>query len=191
MTVDLLKRIHGRWSCVPLAFAFYLRRQTLSRPCIRVRGRALVFQTKFAQAVALIARLATVFAQVPILVVTDSWFGNAGLLKSLRAACGPQSASAPARIEAPEGVVYCGGGAVKLQIEYSILEQPADKWDARVTVNGETRRAMTAHSFFGKSKPPRGFVVALLGEDRSEFLVFKDGDQDWLEFGDYTYRKCN
>lgn len=117
--------------------------------------------------------------------------GSGAAIRSLRAACGPQSASAPARIEAPEGVVYCGGGAVKRQIEYSILEQPADKWDARVTVNGETRRAMTAHSFFGKSKPPRGFVVALLGEDRSEFLVFKDGDQDWLEFGDYTYRKCN
>ena len=34
-----------------------------------------------------------------------------------------------------------------------------------VTVNGETMRAMTAYSFFGKSQPPRGFVVALLGED--------------------------
>jgi hypothetical protein len=52
-------------------------------------------------------------------------------------------------------------------------------------------RAMTAYSYFGNSKPPRGFVVALLGEDRSELLVFKDGNQDWLEFGDYTYRKCN
>ena len=33
--------------------------------------------------------------------------------------------------------------------------------------------------------------LALLGEDRSEFLVFKAGDEDWLEFGDHTYRKCN
>jgi hypothetical protein len=117
--------------------------------------------------------------------------GSGAAIESLRAACGPRSASAPARIEAPEGVVYCGGGAIKRQIEYRILEQPADKWDARVTVNGETLRAMTAYSFFGKSQPPRGFVVALLGEDRSEFLVFKDGDEDWLEYGDYTYRKCN
>jgi hypothetical protein len=117
--------------------------------------------------------------------------GSGAAIKSLRAACGPQSASAPARNEAPEGVVYCGGGVVKRQIEYSILEHPADKWDARVTVNGETLRAMTAYSYFGKSEPPRGFVVALLGEDRSEFLVFKDGDEDWLEFGDYTYRTCN
>ena len=30
-----------------------------------------------------------------------------------------------------------------------------------------------------------------LDEDRSELLVFRDGDEDWLEFGDYTYRKCN
>jgi hypothetical protein len=117
--------------------------------------------------------------------------GSGAAIKSLRAACGARTGSAPAPAEAPEGVVYCGGGAVKRQIEYRILENPEDKWDARVTVNGETMRAMTAYSYFGKSKPPRGFVVALLGEDRSEFLVFKDGDQDWLEFGDYTYRKCN
>jgi hypothetical protein len=99
-------------------------------------------------------------------------------------------ASTPPPVEAPEGVVYCGGGAVKRQIEYRILEKPEDKWDARVTINGEAIRAMTAYSYFGKSKPPRGFVVALLGEDRSEFLVFRLGDEDWLEFGDYTYRKC-
>jgi hypothetical protein len=123
--------------------------------------------------------------------------GSGASISSLRAACSgrsarvPPAARAPATFEAPEGVVYCGGGAVKRQIEYVILPNPRDKWDARVTVNGETIRAMTAYSFFGNSAPPRGFVVALLGEDRSEFLVFRDGDQDWLEFGDYTYRKCN
>jgi hypothetical protein len=37
---------------------------------------------------------------------------------------------------------------------------------------------MTAYSFFSKPEPPRGFVVALLGEDRSEFLIFKDADED-------------
>jgi hypothetical protein len=117
--------------------------------------------------------------------------GSAAAIESLRAACSSRTGSAPAPVEAPEGVVYCGGGAVKRQIEYRILEKPEDKWDARVTVNGETMRAMTAYSYFGKSKPPQGFLLALLGEDRSEFLVFKDGDEDWLEFGDYTYRKCN
>lgn len=117
--------------------------------------------------------------------------GSGAAIRSLRTACGPSAVSAPARIEAPEGVVYCGGGGIKRQIEFTILEKPEEKWDARVTVNGETLRAMTAYSYFGKSEPPRGFVVALLREDRAEFLVFKDGDEDWLEFGDYTYRKCN
>jgi len=117
--------------------------------------------------------------------------GSAAAIKALRAACGPRAESTGARVEAPEGVVYCGGGAIKRQIEFTILAKPMDKWDARVTINGETMRAMTAYSYFGKSRQPRGFVVALLGEDRSEFLVFKDGGEDWLEFGDYTYRKCN
>lgn len=93
--------------------------------------------------------------------------------------------------EAPEGVVYCGGGVVKRQIEYTILKEREGEWDARVTVNGKTIRALTAYSYFGNDPLPHGFVVALLGEDRSEFLVFRDGGQDWLEFGDYTYRKCN
>ena len=117
--------------------------------------------------------------------------GSGAAIRSLRTACGPRADSAPARVEAPEGVVYCGGGGIKRRIEFTILKNPTDQWDARVTINGETMRAMTAYSYFGKSEPPRGFVVALLGEDRAEFLVFKDGDEDWLEFGDYTYRKCN
>ena len=106
-------------------------------------------------------------------------------------ACGSSNADTNTSVEAPEGVVYCGGGGVKRQIEYVILQNAQDQWDARVTINGETIRAMTAYSYFGNSKPPKGFVVALLGEDRSEFLVFRDGDKDWLEFGDYEYRKCN
>jgi hypothetical protein len=84
VTVGLLKPIHGRWSCMPLAFAFYLRRESVSRGCIRVRGKAVVFADKFTQAVALIARLGGFFRQVPVLVVTDSWFGNNGLFKPLR-----------------------------------------------------------------------------------------------------------
>jgi hypothetical protein len=90
VTVGLLKLTHGRWSCLPLAFDFYLRLKTLRAGCLRVRGQVLVFQTKFAQAVRLIERLAGVFVAVPILVVTDSWFGNQGLLKPLRAALGPR-----------------------------------------------------------------------------------------------------
>ena len=90
VTVGLLKQIHGRWSCLPLAFAFYFRLQTLAARCIRVRGEAVVFQTKFAQAVRLIGDLAKVFPKTPILVTADSWFGNKGLLRPLRAALGPR-----------------------------------------------------------------------------------------------------
>jgi hypothetical protein len=88
VTVGLLTPVHGRWSCIPLAFGFYLRRQTLSAGCIRLRRKALVFNDKFAQAVALIARLGAFFRQAPVLVVTDSWFGNNGLFKPLRARLG-------------------------------------------------------------------------------------------------------
>ena len=90
VTLGLLKVIDGRRACLPLAFAFYLRLQTLRAGCLRVRGEAVVFQSKFAQAVRLVAALARVFGQTPILVVADSRFGNNGLLKPLRAALGPR-----------------------------------------------------------------------------------------------------
>ena len=38
---------------------------------------------------------------------------------------------------------------------------------------------------------PEGFVVALLGEDRSEFLVYDRNGEAWVEYGDYAYRPCN
>jgi hypothetical protein len=91
VTLGLLTSIHGRWCCVPLAFGFYLRRKTLRAGCLRVRGKALVFADKFAQAVALIVRVGAVFADAPVLVVTDSWFGNNGLLKPLRACLGERA----------------------------------------------------------------------------------------------------
>jgi hypothetical protein len=124
--------------------------------------------------------------------------GSSKAIKSLRASCGSSVTSSPnsgasssQAMEAPEGIVYCGGGAVKRVIEYAIIGKPGDQWDAIVTVNGETVRAMTAYSFFGNSQPPAGFQVALLGEDRSEFLVFSQGGRNWLEFGDYQYDQCN
>jgi hypothetical protein len=73
---------------VSFGLGFYLRRQTLRAACIRLRRKALVFTDKFAQAVELIARLGRFLAQAPVLVVTDSWFGNNGLFKPLRARLG-------------------------------------------------------------------------------------------------------
>ncbi len=116
--------------------------------------------------------------------------GSSAAIQSLRSAC-DADASERASYEAPEGIVYCGGGAIKRQIEYVILDRPDGEWDAQVTVNGDTSRAMTAYSYFGNSEPPEGFVVALLGEDRSEFLIFSKGSANWLEYGDYRYDQCN
>ena len=94
-------------------------------------------------------------------------------------------------MEAPSGIVYCGGGKIKRQIEFSISPNAQDQWDARVTISGKTIKAMTAYSYFGNHPVPKGFIVALLGEDKSEILVFKADGKNWLEFGDYTYRQCN
>ncbi|WP_170445372.1 hypothetical protein [Ruegeria arenilitoris] len=116
--------------------------------------------------------------------------GSGTAIRSLRSAC-DSGASQGASYEAPEGIVYCGGGAIKRQIEYLILDNPEGEWDARVSVNGESIRAMTAYSYFGNYEPPAGFVVALLGEDRSEFLIFSEGSANWLEYGDYRYDQCN
>jgi hypothetical protein len=88
VTLGLLLRIHERWCCVPLAFAFYLRRTLLRAGCVRVRGKAVVFADKLTQAQGLIGRVARCFAQTPILVVCDSWFGNNGLFKPLRESLG-------------------------------------------------------------------------------------------------------
>ena len=117
--------------------------------------------------------------------------GSSRAIRSLRSACASAPQTESNLTEAPEGIVYCGGGQVKRQIEYLILDDAQNEWDAIVTVNGKTTRAMTAYSYFGNAQPPRGFVVALLGEDRSEFLIFKDVNRDYIEFGDYQYNQCN
>ena len=116
--------------------------------------------------------------------------GSGAAIRSLRAECRELDQSATP-LEAPEGVVYCGGGGIKRQIEFVILDDASDQWDARVTVNGETQRAMTAYSYFGNTEPVKDFVVALLAEDRSEFLIFRNRRENWLEFGDYRYDQCN
>ncbi|WP_139251157.1 hypothetical protein [Roseibium suaedae] len=93
-------------------------------------------------------------------------------------------------LEAQEGIIYCGGGDVKRRIQYEIMDRSGGEWDALITVDGTQVRAMTAYSYFGNSLPPGGFIVALLGEDNSEVLVFQQGETSWLEFGDYRYDKC-
>ena len=91
VTVGLLRIIHGRWACLPLAWAFYLRGVTVRREQRTLQGQRVVFQTKFAQAVDRIKHLAVVFADVPVVVVTDSWFGNNGLWQPLCTALGARA----------------------------------------------------------------------------------------------------
>ena len=116
--------------------------------------------------------------------------GSAAAIRSLRAECRGTRQSSTS-MEAPEGVVYCGGGGIKRQIEYIILDNSSDEWDARVTINGETQRAMTSYSYFGNAQTPKNFVVALLAEDAPELLIFRNGNENWLELGDYRYDQCN
>ena len=90
--VGLLKSIKGRWACLPLAFRFYLPQKAIEAQTLNVKtgGKVPPFETKLAQASAMIITIASHFAGVPVLVVTDSWFGNNGLFKPVREALGMQ-----------------------------------------------------------------------------------------------------
>jgi len=88
VTVGLLKKIHERWCCLPLAFACYLRQKTVAAGYAGPRRQTMVFRTKFEQAVSLIDRVARAFSPAKILVITDSWLENNGLLKPLRSHLG-------------------------------------------------------------------------------------------------------
>ena len=84
VTLGLRRPIDGRWCCLALAFAFYLRREQLRAGCVRLRGTAVRFADKLTQAQGWIERLARCLAGAPLLVVCDSWFGNNGLFKPPR-----------------------------------------------------------------------------------------------------------
>ena len=84
--VGLLKRIKGRWACLPLAHRFYLPKKAIEAKLdnMKISGNDSSFQTKLNQAVEMLIQLAHHFAGVPVTVVCDSWFGNDGLFKPLR-----------------------------------------------------------------------------------------------------------
>ena len=83
--IGLLKRIKGRWCCLPLAFRFYLMKKMIEMQSVTAQktGRMVPFQTKMAQAVDMLQSVAASLTGYPVLVVADSWFGNAGLWKPL------------------------------------------------------------------------------------------------------------
>jgi hypothetical protein len=81
--VGLLKRIKGRWACLPLAHRFYLPKKAIASKLdtMNISGKPTLFQTKLQQASEMLVQLAHHFVGVPVTVVCDSWFGNDGLFK--------------------------------------------------------------------------------------------------------------
>jgi len=90
VTIGLLKQIKGRWACLPLAARFYLQQKTIKNKVSKANQEteALPFQSKFTQATEMLEEVAKFFHDSTILVVTDSWFGNNGMLKPTRKAIG-------------------------------------------------------------------------------------------------------
>jgi hypothetical protein len=85
VSIGLLKRIKGRWCCLPLAWRFYFMRKDIEAKAVtaQIRGEVAEFRSKMAQAVEMLMAVAAHFVGVPVLVVTDSWFGNDGLWRPL------------------------------------------------------------------------------------------------------------
>ena len=85
VAIGLLKIVKGRWCWLPLAFRFYLMRKDIEANAVtaQVRGQAVAFQSKMAQAAEMLCAVARQFVGTPVLVVADSWFGNDGLRRPL------------------------------------------------------------------------------------------------------------
>jgi len=84
--IGLLKHIKGRWACLPLAHKFYLPKKAIASKSknMNIPNEISFFSTKLQQAAEMIIQIAHHFANVPVTVVCDSWFGNDGLFKPVR-----------------------------------------------------------------------------------------------------------
>ncbi len=80
LAVGLLKKVKSRWACLPLDFQFYIMKKDIEAETINVKqkGKVLPFQTKMDQAASMLKEIQAYYEK-PVLVVTDSWFGNNGL----------------------------------------------------------------------------------------------------------------
>ena len=85
VSIGLLKRIKGRWCCLPMAFRFYFMKKDIDAQTINteISGKTVSFQSKMTQAVDMLTSVAARFSGTSILVVADSWFGNDGLVRPL------------------------------------------------------------------------------------------------------------
>ncbi len=74
VSIGLLKMVKGRWAYLPLAFRFYHMKKDIDAGKVKVKSKKLPFQTKFEQAVEMLSKISDAFRDLPVLVVTDSWF---------------------------------------------------------------------------------------------------------------------
>lgn len=88
VSIGLLKIVKGRWACLPWALRFYHMKKTIEAGNVKINSKTVPFQTKFDQAVEMLCNISKAFRDTPLLVVTDSWFGNDGLFKPLRKSVG-------------------------------------------------------------------------------------------------------
>ena len=90
VAVGLLKSVKGRWACLFLDFRFYFAKKTIDaeKATAQIKGRVVPFQTKLAQAGAMLIGIGQAFPTTPLLAVTDSWFGNASLWQPVRQVLG-------------------------------------------------------------------------------------------------------
>ncbi len=88
VVIGLLKTVKGRWACLPLAFRFYHMKKVIDAGRVKINNKKLAFQTKFEQAIEMLSSLSTAFRDRPMLIITDSWFGNDGLFKPMRKTLG-------------------------------------------------------------------------------------------------------
>lgn len=75
--LGLLKWVHGRFACLPLAWRFYRLQKDIQDG----------FKTKLEQMADMVEQVSDCFKE-PLLVIVDSWFGNDGLFKPLRSRLG-------------------------------------------------------------------------------------------------------
>jgi hypothetical protein len=58
-------------------------KKTIDESRVQINGQSLSFKTKFEQAVERLTQISERFAHMPLLIVTDSWFGYDGLFKPM------------------------------------------------------------------------------------------------------------
>jgi DDE superfamily endonuclease len=90
VAVGLLKQVKGRWVCLFLDFRFYFAKKTIDaeKATAKIKGAVVPFQTKLELAGQMIVSIGHYFATSPLLVVTDSWFGNQSLWRQVRKVLG-------------------------------------------------------------------------------------------------------